>query len=266
MGSLTKMRGLIIALYFAFYFDLISSQDIILTDTCNCLGKTSFEWNCGMYYECANNGLWLRHCAADLQFNETLQMCVFPSDSSCNENSICPASTTTTSTTASTTPKPRCNNPDCFEQKCNLDPMPDVMEYANCSSTYYYCTHGNAADTCFCPTNCSQNLIFDSSATTMADKCCRNAYEVPGCDNYKDMNARLKYDRREFNRPMCYMDESGECSDEPISTSCEKSEFTYCLNGWTCHYYCTGERQVYNSRDNLCQDLQSCHKSMRYDL
>ena len=80
------------------------------------------------------------------------------------------------------------------------------------------------------------------------------------------MNARLKYDRREFNRPMCYMDESGECSDEPISTSCEKSEFTYCLNGWTCHYYCAGERQVYNSRDNLCQDLQSCHKSMRYDL
>ena len=129
------MRGLIIALYFALYFDLILSQDIKLTDTCNCLGKTSFEWNCGMYYECANNGLWLRHCAADLQFNETLQMCVFPSDSSCNENSICPASsTTTTEMTTQTTPEPqpRCNNPDCFEQKCNLYPLPDVIEYANC--------------------------------------------------------------------------------------------------------------------------------------
>ena len=58
------------------------------------------ECDCHKYYECAPNGLWLRCCYPyDLVFNETLQQCQFPSDSSCNENSICHSSTTSIPTT-----------------------------------------------------------------------------------------------------------------------------------------------------------------------
>ena len=100
---------------------------------------TSYECDCQKYYQCANNGLWLMCCPPNLHFNETLQQCQNPSDSSCIENPICFSSTTTsisTTTTPSTSPttselEPKCN-PGGIPANCSLGPPPENAEYANC--------------------------------------------------------------------------------------------------------------------------------------
>ena len=80
------------------------------------------------------------------------------------------------------------------------------------------------------------------------------------------MRAKLKHDRSEFNRPMCYMMPDGVCQQEIHGKTCETNEFEYCINGWNCHYFCNDMKHVYNSRLNTCQDSKLCQKTMRDDL
>ena len=81
------------------------------------------------------------------------------------------------------------------------------------------------------------------------------------------MYARIKHDVSKFNMPMCQMEESGECPEKrPQPNTCDSYEFEYCINGWTCTYYCSEFLQVYNSKMNRCEEAHLCYESMRDDL
>lgn len=118
----------------------LTSADTRLNETCHCQElKKSFEWNCGKYYECAVSQLFIRDCPTGLHFNEALQQCVYPSQSTCDEDSICkPSSTTATPTTSTTTtPGPqKCDaTHGCFRKACK--PFEDVMSVDECRSVYF---------------------------------------------------------------------------------------------------------------------------------
>ena len=141
--------------------------------------------------------------------------------------------------------------------------------YIYFSDTYYECGHGNTVPTCFYERPCTPGYIFDP---TNAGGNCGNGkaccvLQVPGCDNYKEMNAKLKHDVSEFNRPMCEMEDSGVCPEKrPKPITCDKNEFESCINGWTCTYYCSEDLHVYNSKMNRCEEAHVCYESMRDDL
>ena len=75
------------------------------------------------------------------------------------------------------------------------------------------------------------------------------------------LNANLLRDESEFNKPLCtYNSETGECPKVVLNRGCT-TEFQYCINGWTCKYYCKHDL-VYNPKSSQCQRLHSCYKSM----
>ena len=120
----------------------VSSSDIVIGDYCECDKFIAYEWNCNKYYECASNQLFLRDCPQSLHFNEALQQCVYPSESTCKDDSTCGVNfiTTTTSnvitsssesTTTSVMPPQKCDDtPNCFEKSCS--PFEDLMSVSNC--------------------------------------------------------------------------------------------------------------------------------------
>ena len=71
----------------------LSFSDVNLGDFCDCDRLIPFGWDCTKYYECASFQLFIRDCPAGLHFNEALQQCVYATQSTCNEDSICEPTT-----------------------------------------------------------------------------------------------------------------------------------------------------------------------------
>ncbi len=199
---------------------LLVQGDVRLNETCSCDLKRSYEWNCGKYYECAVSQLFIRDCPPGLHFNEQLQQCVYPAQSSCNEDSICEANATTTTmtttptttgttlTTYSTTSEPSqdCDTMHgCFYKACSL--FEDVLALDKCrsevllrekknwkyvslsthfirdSSEYYWCVEEN----CYCRRHCKDGLVFDPKAEDGYDPAlgfCTPPSTVPECVNH----------------------------------------------------------------------------------
>ena len=67
----------------------IETKEFRIDQECNCEFKTTFQWNCGRYYECAAGEMWLRFCPNTTHFSEITGRCEFPHEAHCNETEAC---------------------------------------------------------------------------------------------------------------------------------------------------------------------------------
>ena len=78
------------------------------------------------------------------------------------------------------------------------------------------------------------------------------------------LTSQILGDAKAFDTPLCQFETLGTCTASQSPIDC-KPTFNVCVEGWTCTYHCKGNN-VYNSRAQHCQDLDSCQKSMGVDL